>query len=64
MGITWDQAGPLQWEHLLVVCFGRNMKKGSTAPPFEAKSMDPCVKGHVSVTTGKWHQSDGTKWHG
>eukprot|EP00975_Prorocentrum_lima_P033646 7061622-Prorocentrum_lima.AAC.1 len=38
--------------------------KGSTAPPFEAKGMDPCVKGKVFVTKGQWHKFDGTKWHG
>eukprot|EP00975_Prorocentrum_lima_P031006 6508570-Prorocentrum_lima.AAC.1 len=39
-------------------------EKGSVAPPSEAKGMDPCVKGHVFVTKAKWHQVDGTKWHG
>eukprot|EP00975_Prorocentrum_lima_P052140 10920792-Prorocentrum_lima.AAC.1 len=39
-------------------------EKGSTAPPFEAKGMGPCVKGQVFLTKGKWHQLDGTKWHG
>eukprot|EP00975_Prorocentrum_lima_P011808 2512319-Prorocentrum_lima.AAC.1 len=39
-------------------------EKGSTAPPFEAKGMDPCVKGRLVVTKGKWHQFDRAKWHG
>eukprot|EP00975_Prorocentrum_lima_P020180 4248048-Prorocentrum_lima.AAC.1 len=26
--------------------------------------MDPSVKGRLFVTKGKWHQFDGTKWHG
>eukprot|EP00975_Prorocentrum_lima_P038096 8012655-Prorocentrum_lima.AAC.1 len=38
--------------------------KGSIAPPFEAKGMDPSVKGKSFVPKGKWHQLDGTQWHG
>eukprot|EP00975_Prorocentrum_lima_P068364 12920288-Prorocentrum_lima.AAC.1 len=26
--------------------------------------MDPSVKGKLFVTKGRWHQLDGTKWHG
>eukprot|EP00975_Prorocentrum_lima_P041227 8663558-Prorocentrum_lima.AAC.1 len=26
--------------------------------------MDSCAKGKLIVTRGKWHQFDGTKWHG
>eukprot|EP00975_Prorocentrum_lima_P045584 9541583-Prorocentrum_lima.AAC.1 len=58
MGITWDQVGPLQWEHL------PNKKKGTIAPPCEAKGMDNCVRGRLFVTREKWHQIDGAKWHG
>eukprot|EP00975_Prorocentrum_lima_P058484 12267965-Prorocentrum_lima.AAC.1 len=60
MGPSWTismgtLSGGLLWtEH----------EKGSTAPPFRAKGMDPCVKGMVFATKGKWHQFDGTKWHG
>eukprot|EP00975_Prorocentrum_lima_P010049 2142547-Prorocentrum_lima.AAC.1 len=39
-------------------------EKGTIAPPFEAKGMDPCVKGRLFVTKGKWHKFDGAKWHG
>eukprot|EP00975_Prorocentrum_lima_P070299 12931164-Prorocentrum_lima.AAC.1 len=38
--------------------------KGPTQPPFEAKGMEPSVKGKVFVTNSKWHKFDGTKWHG
>eukprot|EP00975_Prorocentrum_lima_P053014 11113597-Prorocentrum_lima.AAC.1 len=36
----------------------------STTPPCEAKGMDPRVKGRVFTTKGRWHNVDGTKWHG
>eukprot|EP00975_Prorocentrum_lima_P064561 12898260-Prorocentrum_lima.AAC.1 len=39
-------------------------EKGSIAPPFAAKGMYPCVKRKLVVARGKWHQFDGTKWHG
>eukprot|EP00975_Prorocentrum_lima_P059127 12397918-Prorocentrum_lima.AAC.1 len=34
-------------------------EKGSTAPPCEAKGMDPSVRGKVLAA-----RLDGTKWHG
>eukprot|EP00975_Prorocentrum_lima_P057768 12114846-Prorocentrum_lima.AAC.1 len=39
-------------------------KDGTISPPFDAKGMDPSVKGRTFVTKGKWHRFDGTEWHG
>eukprot|EP00975_Prorocentrum_lima_P024864 5221543-Prorocentrum_lima.AAC.1 len=39
-------------------------EKESTPPPFEAKGLEPSVKGRLFVTNTKWHEFDGTKWHG
>eukprot|EP00975_Prorocentrum_lima_P069746 12928123-Prorocentrum_lima.AAC.1 len=64
MGTIWAPAGPYRWERSMVSCCGQNMKKGSTSPPFEAKGMDPSVRGNVFVIKSKWHKFDGSKWHG
>eukprot|EP00975_Prorocentrum_lima_P042825 8996329-Prorocentrum_lima.AAC.1 len=65
MEIVWSPGGLYRWEHSLASFRGQNMKTmGSTLPPFEAKGMDPSVRGEVFVTRSKWHKFDGTKWDG
>eukprot|EP00975_Prorocentrum_lima_P033487 7022845-Prorocentrum_lima.AAC.1 len=59
MEIPWGPAGPLS----LGTFTGGQLwteHEGSTAPPFEAKGMDPSGKGNVFTTKGRWHKFDGT----